>query len=107
MTDLGARIVHGRVGGSLAVTRALGDHALKGPRGGVSPDPHCMTHELCANDRFVLLASDGLWDVMSDKEAQQLVLGSAGTAAEIAQRLVQAALAQGTRDNVSALVMHL
>lgn len=68
------------------------------------------------SDRFVLLASDGLWDVCSDQEAVDLV-GSilqaqgdkdaqeAATAA--ADGLVQAALERGTMDNITVVIMTL
>ncbi len=104
----GGRIINNRVGGTLAVSRALGDHVLKGPNGGVTPEPHCITHRAVAGDRFLLMASDGVWDVMSDDEAQELVLQHAAehqSPAEIAREIVSAALARGSCDNISALLI--
>ena len=105
--ELGGRVVNQRVGSVLAVTRALGDHALKSGSG-LTADPHCVAHTCAVADRFVLLASVGLWDVLSDGDAHRIVLQHAHLApSEIAAKLVQAALDGGTRDNVSALVLRL
>jgi len=74
----------------------------------VSAEPTCVTHQLSPDDRFALMASDGLWDVMSDEEAQAFVLAADAQGASptaIAQQLIQAALNKGTRDNVSALLI--
>jgi len=54
-----------RVNGLLAVTRAFGDHLLKPP---VSVQPHFKAIEITNNDQFVVLACDGVWDVMKDQE---------------------------------------
>lgn len=53
----------------LAVTRALGDLPFKAPCQLVSCVPHVHARRLDSRDRFVILASDGLWDVLSDVEA--------------------------------------
>jgi len=67
-----------RVNGVLAISRALGDHMLKNCGGGlndvVSAEPYCSNTELCDEDRYILLACDGVWDVMTDQEAIDLVL---------------------------------
>ena len=58
------------------------------------------------DDRYVLLASDGVWDALSLEDAHALVLQhEAEPLAEIAQRLVQAAVQKGSRDNVSAMLL--
>ena len=50
----------------------------------------------------------GVWDVVSDEEARELVLQHAHLSPnEIAEKLVQAALAGMSRDNISALVVRL
>ena len=99
----GGRVAGGRVGG-LAVSRALGDHALKDM--GVIAVPDCTTQALGGDDRYVLLASDGVWDVLSLGDAHALVLQhEAEPLAEIAQRLVQTAVQKGSRDNVSAMLL--
>ena len=105
----GGRVMNNRVGGSLAVSRALGDHALKGEGGGVSAEPHTASRVLTADDRFVLLASDGVWDVLTVQQAHELVLQGADAEglpmADVAMRVVQAALKGGSRDNISCLIL--
>jgi hypothetical protein len=39
----------------------------------VSPRPDVFRVRLCPDDQFVILASDGLWDVYSDQDACDLV----------------------------------
>lgn len=56
-----------RVGGSLAITRAFGDHALK--RDGVTAKPFINKHVLRPFDKFLVIASDGVWDVLEDQDA--------------------------------------
>jgi len=66
-----------RVNGVLAISRALGDHMLKNCGGGlndvVSAEPYCSDTELTDEDTYVLLACDGVWDVMTDQEAMDFI----------------------------------
>jgi serine/threonine protein phosphatase PrpC len=59
---MGGFVIQGRVAGQLAVTRALGDHALKTE--GVICSPHVDRHVITPDDRIMIIASDGLWDVV-------------------------------------------
>ena len=59
-----------RVGGSLAVTRAFGDHALK--KDGVIAKPYINKHVLRTCDKFLVIASDGVWDVLDDQDSANL-----------------------------------
>lgn len=61
--------------GSLAVSRALGDFDYKCVSGKgpteqlVSPEPEVYAIERCeAEDEFIVLACDGIWDVMTNEE---------------------------------------
>ncbi|CAM9123690.1 unnamed protein product [Scytosiphon promiscuus] len=74
----GARAIK-RVAGSLAVTRAVGDAYLKKAVFSFSPykegvpyitaEPVVTTVELTSNDRFLVLATDGVWEQVSNEEA--------------------------------------
>eukprot|EP00878_Enallax_costatus_P028986 GHUV01031360.1.p1 GENE.GHUV01031360.1~~GHUV01031360.1.p1 ORF type:complete len:384 (+),score=103.74 GHUV01031360.1:191-1342(+) len=55
-----------RVMGILATTRAIGDHDLQ-PYG-VVPTPEVLSIPRSEEQEFLVLASDGLWDVMSHEE---------------------------------------
>lgn len=70
----GGFIVNNRVAGMLAVSRALGDVEMKvGGRCVVSPEPELHKVSLRPGDAFVIVACDGLWDVMSGQEAVDFV----------------------------------
>lgn len=60
----GGIVIEGRVGGSLAVTRAFGDHSLK--RDGVTAKPFINKHILRPFDKCLVIATDGVWDVLED-----------------------------------------
>jgi serine/threonine protein phosphatase PrpC len=57
-------ILQQRVGGVLAVTRAFGDHSLKAS--GLISEPHIQKYTLKPFDKFLVIASDGVWDELSD-----------------------------------------
>lgn len=60
----GGIIMDNRVGGSLAITRAFGDHFLK--KDGVIAKPTVSKHILRPVDKYLIIATDGVWDVMED-----------------------------------------
>lgn len=53
-----------RVGGVLAVSRAIGDHVLRDQ--GVIANPFINKLELRLIHKWIIVASDGLWDVMTE-----------------------------------------
>ena len=83
-----------RVNGNLAVSRAVGDAAEKpfvsavpdvrvvdldvGGGGGGSGSGSSSSGSSSAEDEFIILASDGLWDVMTSDEAVRYVHGILG-----------------------------
>ncbi|KAE9357020.1 hypothetical protein PF008_g3361 [Phytophthora fragariae] len=72
-----------RVAGSLAMTRAFGDFYLKCPELSSAPfkskvpyitsEPSITTVYMDGSEKYVILASDGLWDVMTPQEAVHIV----------------------------------
>jgi len=62
--SVGGSIMDNRVAGGLAITRALGDHAYK--NFGVTGQPHIVRHVLRPFDKYLIIASDGVWDTISD-----------------------------------------
>ena len=87
ITAAGGTVVGGRVDGRLAVARALGDPEYKdlpdllpADRQKVTAAPDVKIVQRCASDLFVVVACDGIWDVMSNELCcellhQRLVLG--------------------------------
>lgn len=55
----------------LAMARALGDFCLK--EYGLSAIPHVFHSRLTEHDEFIVLATDGVWDVMSNEEVASIV----------------------------------
>ena len=86
----------------LAITRALGDADLKEY---VSGRP--FTSEVVldpSSDTCLILACDGLWDVVTDKECIDYIADQEDPA-EAAHMLVDFALEQGSTDNISVIVI--
>ena len=113
-----------RVNGILAISRALGDHMLKDKNNIVSAEPYCKSVELIEEDEFLILACDGVWDVMTDQDAVDFLLTTYRKHQEDAvkhglevdqnrvlticsQGLVQLALQKRTLDNVSVICIKL
>ncbi|MCL7022306.1 hypothetical protein MKW94_015821 [Papaver nudicaule] len=55
----------------LAMTRAFGDFELK--EYGVIAIPQISHHHLNNDDKFIILASDGVWDVLSNEQVVSIV----------------------------------
>jgi len=73
LKGLGARVLQRgvwRLEGELALSRSIGD--LPYDRF-LSREPHITTRKLGGSQEFMVLASDGLWDVMSNEEVVEFV----------------------------------
>jgi len=70
----------------LAMTRALGDS--KGKQVGLTCEPEVTQLDLGADDKFIIIASDGLWDAMTSKDAVSYIVNylAAGRAKSEAAR---------------------
>eukprot|EP01133_Synstelium_polycarpum_P007287 gene7287-8469_t len=55
-----------RVNGVLSVTRAIGDRNLKDV---ITAEPDTLLHSITKEDQFIILATDGLWEVFTHQEA--------------------------------------
>lgn len=100
----GGIIMKSRVNGMLAVTRSLGDQFFKDL---VIGNPYTTSIELDENtDKFLIIACDGLWDVISDQEACELIKDIAD-ATVAAKTLVDYALDHFTTDNITVMVIIL
>ncbi|BAF17217.1 probable protein phosphatase 2C 48 isoform 1 [Oryza sativa Japonica Group] len=78
-----------REGPGLAMSRAFGDYCVKDY--GVISAPEVTHRRITAQDHFVILATDGVWDVVSNEEAVQIV-ASAPEREKAAKRLVEFAV---------------
>ncbi|XP_051114055.1 protein phosphatase 2C 50-like [Andrographis paniculata] len=113
-----------RVSGVLAMSRSIGDRYL---RPYVISDPEVMLVPRTKEDECLILASDGLWDVLSNKEAcdmarKRILLwhkmygatlskergnGADPAAQDAADFLSQVAFQRGSQDNISVIVVDL
>ena len=104
--SLGAEVKNNRLQGKLAVTRAFGDSYFKIPHrrdNFVTAEPHIKIVSINPNYRYLILGSDGLWDMLpKEKVAEFVQLGAnKGHAPEkIAKKLVIKALKQSYKGNV-------
>uniref|UniRef100_A0A452ZYZ0 protein-serine/threonine phosphatase n=1 Tax=Aegilops tauschii subsp. strangulata TaxID=200361 RepID=A0A452ZYZ0_AEGTS len=87
----------------------------------VSAEPEVMAVERTGKDEFLVLASDGLWDVVSNQEACRVARScltgraaaafpesvSGRSAADAAALLAELAITRGSKDNISVVVVEL
>lgn len=79
ITGAGGKVTQdGRVNGGLNLSRAIGDHAYKQNKELPARDqmitalPDVRKHELTADDEFLVLACDGIWNFMSSQVNKNL-----------------------------------
>ncbi|CAM9874600.1 unnamed protein product, partial [Discosporangium mesarthrocarpum] len=107
---LGGRVIYSfgipRVNGILAVSRAFGDRNMKGS---INADPDVKQRALERGDEYLILATDGLWDVVTSQEACNIVsnCGSDLGPQACSELLTATALRKGSMDNTSAMVVDL
>ena len=94
-----------RVGGIIQVTRCIGDNPLR--HLGLTSEPTLMSVEVTEGDKALVMASDGLWDVMPESRVLHCLLNTAKSPDMIAKRLLMEALDRGTDDNTSVVVVFL
>lgn len=76
ITDAGGMVMRGRVFGDISISRAFGDRNYKQPKQEVdyiSSDPFTFSIDLTEEHIFIIIASDGLWDKFTFKEAIELL----------------------------------
>ncbi|KAL4348718.1 hypothetical protein GQ457_17G005510 [Hibiscus cannabinus] len=90
-----------RVDGQLAVARAFGDKSLKLH---LSSDPDVTAEVIDDNTDFIILASDGIWKVMSNQEAVDAIKNIKDARAA-AKHLIEAAVSKKSKDDISCIVV--
>ncbi|POM68828.1 Protein phosphatase 2C [Phytophthora palmivora] len=92
-----------RVNGRLAVARAFGDSELSQL---VIADPEVTVHDLHREDEFIVMASDGLWDVLTNEQVASCIRNNPWlNVQEMANMLADRAVELGTMDNVTVVVV--
>ncbi|KAL1086395.1 hypothetical protein V6Z11_D08G113600 [Gossypium hirsutum] len=90
-----------RVGGVLAMSRAFGDRMLKQF---VVAEPEIQDKEIDEEFELLVLASDGLWDVVPNEDAVSLA-GAEEEPEKAARKLTEAAFTRGSADNITCIVV--
>jgi len=115
ITKAGGFVFLGRVNGSLAVARALGDFSFKvntdiaAELQAVTAAPEISVHRRSAADNFVVLACDGIWDVVDNEECRALVENGlkawGNSVGQICEDVIQTCYDKGSRDNMSIAII--
>ncbi|KAF5772259.1 putative protein-serine/threonine phosphatase [Helianthus annuus] len=92
-----------RVGGVLAMSRAFGNRMLKQF---VVAEPEIQELELDEEFELLVLASDGLWDVVPNEDAVSLALLEEEPESA-ARKLTETAFSRGSADNITCIVVRL
>lgn len=98
-----------RLNGRLAVTRALGDHLMKKTTKGLTSTPF-IQDTVTVDDSIqsvIVMASDGLWDVVPDSLVMHTVRSATESATAIAEKLKGLALQHRSMDNIAVVVVKI
>ncbi|GFY90135.1 protein phosphatase 2C family protein [Actinidia rufa] len=90
-----------RVNGQLAVSRAFGDKNLKSH---LRSDPDVTNIDISVDSDLLILASDGLWKVMSNQEAVDIAK-KIRNPQKAAKALIVEALHRESKDDISCIVV--
>jgi len=111
----GGFVLLGRVNGALAVARALGDFGFKANTGlaaeaqAVTAAPEIYVHHRSEADNFVVLACDGIWDVVDNSKCGTLIAQGLKTegnsVGQVCEDVIQACYDQGSGDNMSIIII--
>ncbi|KAL0591529.1 hypothetical protein ABG067_001127 [Albugo candida] len=112
----GGTVFRGRVCGGVAVSRSFGDFwfkrnaAMKPHQQLVTAEPCIRLHRRSADDEFLFLACDGIYDVMTNEQIRKFVQkktrqGTKSSAQDICEELINECLVKGSRDNMSVILV--
>ncbi|CAO2179638.1 unnamed protein product [Urochloa humidicola] len=94
-----------RVGAAaLQVTRSIGDDDLKPA---VTAQPEVVETALSDDDEFLVMASDGLWDVVSNEDVLSIIKDTVKEPGMCSKRLATEAAERGSKDNITVIVVFL
>ncbi|KAF9664523.1 hypothetical protein SADUNF_Sadunf16G0027600 [Salix dunnii] len=86
------------------VTRSIGDDDLKPA---VTAEPEITETVLSAEDEFLVMGSDGLWDVMSGADVISIIKDTVKEPGMCSKRLATEAAERGSKDNITVIVVFL
>ena len=100
----GGLVFQGRVFGTLMLTRSFGDKEMK--KYGLIATPDYFSEEINEDDLYVVIASDGVWDVISQEDILEMSKNNMSSE-EFSKIIIKTAKKKETRDNVSCIVVKL
>ncbi|KAM7477212.1 hypothetical protein LguiB_024455 [Lonicera macranthoides] len=113
--SLGGFIDDGYLNGQLGVTRALGNWHIKGLKeefgervGPLSAEPELKLITLTKEDEFLIIGSDGIWDVFRSQNAVDFVrrrLQEHNDAKLCCKEAVEEAIKRGATDNLTVVIV--
>ena len=108
--DARVEVVENRIGGELMLTRIFGDYEFKDEKNknGVICEPFLSKIKIDLNirDQFLILASDGIWDLVNEKEIQQMIK-KYNNSEKLCAMIIKKALDKGSWDNMSVFAIRL
>lgn len=96
-------IFGGRIFGQFMLTRAFGNTPLKK---WVTAEPYISKNLITEDDRYAVIASDGIWDVITEDDCFDIT-NSYSSCKDICNNLVSTAIARWSKDNISCIVVKL
>ncbi|KAK3026564.1 hypothetical protein RJ639_041150 [Escallonia herrerae] len=112
--SLGGFVDDGYLNGQLGVSRALGDWHIKGLKeagerlGPLSAEPELKLIILTKEDEFLIIGSDGIWDVFRSQNAVDFVrrrLQEHNDVKRCCKEVVDEAIKRGTIDNLTVVIV--
>jgi len=103
VVQAGGFVRNDRINGLIAISRALGDHCMKMF---VISEPNWTVNELEHSDSILILACDGVWDVLSEQQAVDMIVGEKDCLT-MAKKLLVSAIKGGSTDNITVLTVLL
>ena len=113
--ESGIEVIENRIGGELMLTRIFGDFEFKtknnnkkNKKKGLICEPFLskIKIDLNINDQFLILASDGIWDLVSEKEIQQMIIKN-NDSEKLCAMIIKKALDKDAWDNLSVFAIRL
>ena len=98
----GGCVYNDRLDGIITLSRSIGDHKLKG--NGLISIPHIKKYDLSFSDKYCIIASDGVWDVLSE----DVIFNFANQCKnynELGKKIVDESINLGSQDNISCIVI--
>ena len=89
---------------TLSVSRAFGDIDTK-PY--ITHIPEIFKIKLNKEDKFFVIACDGLWDVMSNQEVIDFINNNKNKRCNLSKKLAEHAIEKGSTDNISVIIKFL